>query len=166
MNTEIIYFKCGKILKTHGVKGELKVKPLTDFDRFTSGNKLYINHQYSYIEVTVDTVRDFGEDLLVTFKDLHDINLVEKYHGDEIFVHKDDREELDEGYYYNELIGKKVINQNKEDRGIVKTIINYPQADYLEINYNNKKHLVPFIDEFIIEVTDDYIMVNEIEGLF
>ena len=69
MNTEIIYFKCGKILKTHGVKGELKVKPLTDFDRFTSGNKLYINHQDSYIEVTVDTVRDFGEDLLVTFKD-------------------------------------------------------------------------------------------------
>ena len=166
MGKEIIYFKCGKILKTHGVKGELKIKPLTDFDRFTPDNKLYILHNKEYILVTVDTVRDFGDSLLVTFKDLHDINLVEKYHGDEIFVHKDDRKELDSGYYYNELIDKKVINQNKEDRGIVKTIINYPQADYLEINYNGKKHLVPFIDEFIIEVTDTYIMVNEIEGLF
>ena len=32
------YFKCGKILKAHGIKGDLKVKPLTDFDRFLTGN--------------------------------------------------------------------------------------------------------------------------------
>ena len=37
---------------------------------------------------------------------------------------------------------------------------------YLIIDYNGKDVMVPFIDEFITDVNDDYIMVNEIEGLF
>ena len=162
----IEYFRCGIILKTHGIKGELKIKLITDFNRFEKGNKLFILHNGNYEKVIVETKREFGEYLLVSFKDLQDINLVEKYHGDEIFIHKDDREKLEEGYYYNELIGKKVVNQNKDDRGIVKTILNYPQSDYLEVLFNNKTYLVPFIDEFIIDVLDDEIIINEIEGLF
>lgn len=160
------FYRCGKILKTHGIKGELKILPLTDFNRFEIGKTLFIFHNNEYIEVEVATKRDFNDSLLVSFKDLADINLVEKYHGDEIFVHKSEHKALDDGYYYDELIDKKVINQNNEERGIVNDIINYPQADYLEIKFNNKKHLVPFIDEFIKEVNEEYIIINEIEGLF
>ncbi len=159
------YYRCGKIQKTHGIKGELKIMPLTDFDRFEKGKTLYILHNGNYIEVVVATKREFNDSLLVSFKDLADINLVEKYHGDEIYVHKSEHIKLDKGYYYDELIDKKVINQFNEERGIVTDIINYPQSDYLEIKINNVKKLVPFIDEFIKEVNDEFIVVNEIEGL-
>ena len=34
------YFRCGKILTTHGIKGDLKVLSVSDFDRFQKGKKL------------------------------------------------------------------------------------------------------------------------------
>ena len=98
------YFKCGKILKAHGIKGDLKVQPMTDFDRFFNGNKLYILHNGEYISVELENVREFGQCYLLNFKGLNDINLIEKYHGDFLCVSELDREELPEGhYYYNQL---------------------------------------------------------------
>ena len=38
------YFKCGHIMTTHGIKGDLKIKPSTDFDRFYLGSHLFILH--------------------------------------------------------------------------------------------------------------------------
>ena len=45
------YFRCGKILTTHGIKGDLKVLSLSDFDRFQKGKRLYIKHQGKMEEV-------------------------------------------------------------------------------------------------------------------
>ncbi|MBR4495743.1 MAG: 16S rRNA processing protein RimM [Acholeplasmatales bacterium] len=163
------YYKCGHIMTTHGLKGDLKIKNLSDFDRFKKGNKLYILHNDEYVEVTVYKSVSFkGDTLLVSFKDLLDINLVEKYHSDDIYVSDLEREDdnLDGEYYYSDLVGKKVVNQNKELRGTVLEIKELPQYDYLVVDYNGKNVLVPFIDEFIIEVNDDEIVVDEIEGLF
>ncbi len=160
------YYKCGHIMTTHGIKGDLKVKPLTDFDRFYPGSHLFILHQGSYIEVVVNKAVNFKDGYLISFKDLLDINLVEKYHSDDIYVSEVDREELnDDEYYYSDLIGKEVVNQNNESRGIVIEIREMPHARYLVVKYNDKNCLIPFINEFINNI-DDKIYINEIEGLF
>lgn len=163
------YYSVGKILTTHGLKGELKVAPDTDFDRFFEGNRLYINHKGEYIEVIIKSVRDLGNYLLITFKDLLDINLVEKYRGDLLYISETDREELDKDediIYYSDLMNKNIFNQNGEERGKVIDILEMPHAKYLVSNYNGKKSMIPFIDEFILEVNDDKIIIKEIEGLF
>nr|MCR5231199.1 PRC-barrel domain-containing protein [Acholeplasmatales bacterium] len=64
-----------------------------------------------------------------------------------------------------DLIGKHLVNQNGEDRGVVVDINELPQAKYLVVKYNEKNRLIPFINEFIGEVRD-VIEVKEIEGLF
>jgi 16S rRNA processing protein RimM len=156
-------------MTTHGLKGDLKIKNLSDFDRFKKNNKLYILHNDEYISVIVNKSSPFKDNtLLVSFKDLLDINLVEKYHGDDIYISDLEREndELDGDYYYSDLVGKMVVNQNGVEKGIVLEIKELPQCDYLVVDYNKKNVLVPFIDEFIIEVTDEKIIINEIEGLF
>ena len=45
----------GKIVNTHGIKGELKVKSSTDFvaERFARGAQLFIDYQGQKIEMTV-----------------------------------------------------------------------------------------------------------------
>ena len=160
------YYRCGKIMTTHGIKGELKVKNLSDFNRFVPGNTLYILHKEEYIPVVVQKASDFGKYVLVSFKDYLDINLVEKFHLDDIFVHEEDRvDELEEEeYYYSSLIGCPVYNQDGEARGIVEEIKELPQCDYLYIAYQHKHYYVPFINEFVLEVTD-HIVIKEIEGL-
>lgn len=163
------YYKCGHIMTTHGLKGDLKIKNLSDFERFKKGNQLYILHNDEYIPVIVNKVSTYkGDTLLVSFKDLLDINLVEKYHSDDIYVSDTEREadELDGDYYYSDLVGKNVVNQNGDARGKVLEIKELPQCDYLVVQYNGKNLLVPFIDEFVLDVTDNDIVINEIEGLF
>ena len=161
------YYMCGHIMTTHGINGDLKVKSYSDFDRFYKGARLFILHGKDYIEVKVIRATAFGNYLLVRFENLEDINLVEKYHSDDIYVSELDRkDDLDEGeFYYSDLIGKRVINQDGIDRGVVEDIREMPHAKYLAVRYNDKIHLVPFIDEFIGDVTDT-IVVKEIEGLF
>ena len=162
------YFKCGHIMTTHGLKGALKVKNLSDFDRFYKNSRLYIFYRDEYIEVNVKSVSTQDDHLLVTFKDLEDINLVEKYKNTDIYVSELDRvNELDENeYYYSDLVGKKILNQNGDLRGIVKEIREYPVCHYLVTNYNDKDILIPFQEKFIKEVNNDSIIIDEIEGLF
>ncbi len=162
------YFKCGHIMTTHGLKGALKVKNLSDFDRFHKNSRLYILYKDEYLEVNVKSVSNQDDHLLVTFKDLEDINLVEKYKNTDIYVSELDRvNELDDNeYYYSDLIGKKIINQNNEVRGIVKEVREYPVCHYLVISYNDKDVLIPFLEKFIKDVNSDSIIIDEIEGLF
>ncbi|MBQ9899870.1 MAG: 16S rRNA processing protein RimM [Acholeplasmatales bacterium] len=163
------YFKCGKILKPHGIKGDMKIQSMTDFDRFFNGNKLYILHNDEYIEVELENVREFGEYYLLCFKGMNDINMIEKYHSDYLCVSELDREKLPEGqYYYNELIGKDVYNEKGELKGTCKDIEEYPKNKCLVVvTPKGKRVLIPIImNEFIKEVLEDRIIINEIEGLF
>ena len=161
------FFKCGSVMTTHGLKGALKVRSFSDFNRFYVGSRLYILHNGNYEEVKVSKVSIQGDYYLVTFEGYDDINKVLKYHSNDIYVSELDRgNELNEGeYYYSDLIGLNVVNQNNDARGVVIEIRELPQAEYLVIKYNEKNVLVPFINEFIIEVSDK-IIVKEIEGLF
>lgn len=161
------YYKCGHIMTTHGLKGDLKIKSLSDFNRFSKGTRLYILHNKDYVEVVVAKATPFGNYMLVSFEDYLDINLVQKFHSDDVYVSEMDRkDELEDGeFYYSDLIGKEVVNQNEESRGVVVEIRELPQAEYLVVEYNDKKVLIPFIEKFVTSV-DDKIHVEEIEGLF
>ncbi len=159
------YYRCGKIMTTHGIKGDVKVKVISDFDRFFKGSQLYIFHQNEYIPVIVEKASDFGKYVLVSFQNMLDINLVSKYHLDDIFVSEEDRTPLEEDeFYYSDLIGCKVYNEKQEFRGVVEEIKEMPQCDYLYIAYNSCHYYVPFINEFVIEVGKN-IIIHEIEGL-
>ena len=71
--------KIGKVLGTHALKGELKIRSYSDFNdqRFVIGNKLYLNNiEDPFI---IKTVRIHKGNYLVSFEGLQDINLVEKY---------------------------------------------------------------------------------------
>ena len=162
------YYKCGHIMTTHGLKGALKIKDLSDFDRFYKDSTLYILYKNEYIKVKVFNKTNFDNYYLVTFYDLLDINLVEKYKNCDIYVSELDRnDDLDEDEYYNsDLLGKEIMNQNNEIKGKVIEIREYPTCNYLVVNYNDKNILIPFNKQFIKEVNDKYIVIDEIEGLY
>lgn len=162
------YYRVGVIMNTHGLKGDLKVKVYSDFDRFIKGNRLFIYYKDEYIPVYVDSKQDYKENILVRFKDLADINLVEKYKGSTIYISEEDQGELEEGeYYFHELIGLEVINDRGDHRGVCTDVREVPQGYLLVVKKDNGKNaLVPFRDEFIQKVTDTRIIVKEIEGLF
>ena len=162
--------KIGGIANTQGLKGTLKVKSFTDFkkERYKKGNTLYILFKGEYIKVTVESMSSMKNLEYIKFVEYNNINDVEKFKGSELYISKEDIHDLNslDDFYYTELIGMDVYQDKLV--GKVIDVKEFPQAEYLVIEVENKKDiLIPFIKEFIIEVDKqkNIIKIVELEGL-
>ena len=84
------YKLIGRIANTHGLKGELKVIPETDFieERFQINSAIYLGKEKQ--KVLVKSYREHQGILLLEMVGYEDINQVEKYKGYEIYKSTDD----------------------------------------------------------------------------
>jgi 16S rRNA processing protein RimM len=162
------YQLIGKITGLKGLKGEMKVKALSGFmlERLQPGKTLYLNINNSYKPYIVKSYHENQKHPLLVLKGYENINQVQAFNKAEIFV--DSNEELDlEDHVYMEddLIGLDVY-QGKTFKGKVIGVKNYPMDDYLLVKTNDKNVLIPFRDEFIVDMDEMTIKVVEMEGLF
>ena len=158
----------GKIIGTHGIKGELKVKSDTSFDRFTVGNVLYIKlDDHDYKKIVINSHRIHQGCDLITFNNMFDINLVEGFVGKEVYVKEHNREKDNAKVYYEDLIGCKAINEDGIELGEVKDLIEVPNGVLLEIINEKKRALVPYVKELvpIVDIENKVVTIHEIEGL-
>src|SRR3954447_18793706 len=110
MNRMEKWFNVGKIVNTHGIRGEVRVISKTDFpeQRYKVGNTLYLFMPGSNnpIELTVKTHRTHKNFNLLTFEGLENINEVEKFRDGIIKVPESQLIDLNEDeFYYHEIIG-------------------------------------------------------------
>ncbi len=155
-------YEIGKILKTHGIKGDLLVESRSDFNRFEVGKKVYLNLE-GKIDLTISTIRQSNKGLIIRFKGFNDINLVDKFRG--LLLYSDEEPILEDNeFHYGEVIGKEVINQYGQLIGVVSDIMQVPQGHILRIKTETKDVLVPFNNQFVKEVSST-ILIEEIEGL-
>lgn len=154
----------GKIITTHGIKGEVKVKSETNLDRFHQGSQLFIQREQNFEKIIIDSHRRHQNFELITFNGYKNINDVLQYVGCELYV--EHKERLQDGeYYIEQLIGLSVLDENHHLLGLVSDVLEVPQGHILEIKNNDKRFLVPFVDEFVKELTDTTIIIHVIEGL-
>lgn len=156
--------KVGTITTTHGIRGEVKV--YGDNPCFSPSFKepLYIDTK-PMTEVHIKTVKTQNGKLIVSFKEFDNINQVECFKNLAIYAYRDSLGELEEDeVYLNDLLDMEVYNENDEFVGVVVDIKEYPQCYYLEIEKDGKTHLIPFIKEFVLDITD-VIIIHEMEGL-
>lgn len=161
MNMYII----GKIVGVHGIKGELKVKSDTDFDRFKIGNPVYLKKGEDYQKMEVTSHRTHKGLELITLDGLNDINAILEFVGQDLYTPHGLDELNDNEFYYEDLIGKLAITEDGTALGVVRDLREVPQGIILEIDYNGRIGLIPFVDEFVLDVKEDTIIVRLIEGL-
>lgn len=154
----------GKVLKTHGVKGEVKVDNYSDFNRFVVNKAVVINNK----EYVIKSVRPQNDLLLVSFVGLNNLDEVLPLHSGLIYTKEPiDANELDEDeHYLPDLVNLPVHDQNNDLIGKVSGFMEIGDSQMMEIiKTDGKKALIPFIKEFVKEVKDDQIVVSLIEGL-
>ena len=72
----------GAITTTHGVRGEVKVFPMTDdVSRFKKLKKVLLDTGGSYLELEITQVKFFKNLVILKFKGIDNINEIEKYKG-------------------------------------------------------------------------------------
>ncbi|WP_442600970.1 ribosome maturation factor RimM [Paenibacillus sp. KN14-4R] len=165
-------YTVGEIVNTHGIRGELKVVPHTDFadQRFASGNQLIIvDVKGTQTPVVVQSSRLHKKTYIITLKDFNNINLVEKFKGSLLKIAASEQEELEEDeYYYHEIIGCAVVTEQGETLGTIKEILSPGANDVWVVKRPmGKDLLLPVIDEVILDVNVDEkkVIVYLMEGL-
>ena len=158
--------KIGKIVNTHGIKGELRL-----LSKFPYKNKVFINNMKIYIDKkdieVINTYRKHKNFDMITLKGYSNINEVLKYKGKYVYVDNNDIV-LDNNKYLDEdLIGLNVIYEDN-NKGIITDIERYDKTVLFNIKGNDKEYLIPYNDNLIdkIDINDKKIDIKDIKGLF
>ncbi|MCP3739070.1 ribosome maturation factor RimM [Rossellomorea sp. BNER] len=167
------WFNVGKIVNTHGVRGEVRVISRTDFpeERYELGNTLYLfsSLQEEPLPLVVKSHRRHKNFDLLTFESYDNISQVESFKGSLLKVPEEQLSELEEGeFYFHEIIECQVITVDGQEIGVVKEILSTGANDVWVVKDNtNKEHLIPFIDDVVKEVNidDKQIIIDPMEGL-
>lgn len=158
----------GRVIKCHGIKGEVVVDPTTDEPetRFAIDEVLHGKQAGKEHELTVETMRPHKGRLLIKFKEVPDRNMAETLRGTIFFAPPLESDE-DDGFYDHELIGLKVVREN-EEIGEVTGVMHTPGRQILEVDYEGREVLVPFVYDIVPEVDLDegFLVVTPPEGLF
>jgi 16S rRNA processing protein RimM len=153
------FIRVGLIANTHGVRGELLVKPLTDdpkrFERlervFISGMDHSVSDSYE-----IEYVRFHKNKLLLKFRRLDDINAVLNLKGSYIAIDQNELVELPEdSYFIFDLLGCKVYNTSSVLLGTVTDVLETGSNDvYVVVPDNDAKEmLIPAIKSVIKKVS-------------
>lgn len=163
----------GKIVNTHGIRGELKVLSSTDFPdiRFAEGKKLIFVQPETgrRVEATVENARPSKGTYILKFKEYGNINEVEGFKGWDLKVTKEETLELPENeYYFHEIIGCAVVTDEGEQIGSIMEILRPGANDVWVVKMNNGKELLlPVIDDVVldVDVAAKLVKVHMMEGL-
>ncbi|MGF9965541.1 ribosome maturation factor RimM [Bacillus rhizoplanae] len=167
------WFNVGKIVNTHGVKGEVRVISRTDFpeERYKVGNTLYIWQEKGAepLAVKVTSHRQHKSFDLLTFEGYNNVNEVEQLKGSLLKVPEEQLGDLAEGeYYYHEIIGCAVVTEDGETIGTIKEILSPGANDVWVIKQpKGQDVLIPYIEEVVLQVNIDekLVTIQVMEGL-
>ncbi|MEW6717115.1 MAG: ribosome maturation factor RimM [Chloroflexota bacterium] len=148
-----VFLAVGKVLRPHGVRGELQVRVLTDFpERLTPGTVVYLGEDYR--PLGIKTVRWHTKLLILRFEGFSNPEMARELVNEFLYVRSDDRPSLPEGeYYHHELLGIEVITDDNKTLGILDEIMVTGANDvYVVKRDNGSEVLLPAIDSVILDV--------------
>lgn len=139
----------GKIVNTHGIKGELRIKDnLTTKQRdeiFKIGSNLIIDDK-AYKITSYRVHKDYD---MVTFLGFTNINEVLFLKGKSVYKSKDEINLKDEDILDSELITYKVITTDKKEGNILDIEETGNNYKILRLLINKKQVLVPYHKDFV-----------------
>jgi len=176
MKEEREWLVVGIITSSHGIKGELKVKSLSDFsERFTKPGKRWLQRdkEEPILHNLISGYKKPGKDLFIIYLDeIKDRDSAERLKNYKLLVESKDIPKLkEEEFHLNQLLNLKVkIEQGNKVKTIGEVIdLLNEQNTLIEIKIyeNNKNVLIPFVKEIIpiINLKKNFILINPPKGL-
>jgi len=160
----------GKIAATHGIKGQLRIIPYSgSADNFLLCKSLFVRDTKGKLEqFNVTSTAVHGKKILVTLQEYTEINQVLHLVGSEVLLDKEQLAEPEDGeYYWNDLIGMKVVTTDGVDLGILDSIIETGSNDVYVAVLNGREFLIPALSDTVsIDVQAKLMTVTPFEGLF
>ena len=164
------YLQIGEIVNTHGIRGELKVIPLTDDpQRFEKLKWVFVDKIISMEKMQVDGVKYFKGFVFLKLKGINDMTSAEALKG--LFL-KVDRENAiplpEDTFFISDLIDCEVFELDGRRLGILKNVFKTGSNDvYVVRKEDNNEILLPALKSVVkdISIQNRKILVSLPEGL-
>ncbi len=158
------YLEAGKIVNTHGIRGELKIQPWCDSPEFLCGfDTLYIDGQ----PMEVCSARVHKNCVLVTLDGVDDIDAALRYKNKIVSIAREDADLPEGKHFVADLIGLEVRDaETGAVLGRLTDILTYPAQDIYVVK-GEHSYMIPAVDAFIKGhyVEEGYIAVTVLEGM-
>lgn len=163
------YLEIGKIVNTHGIKGDLKIEPWCNSSDFLcSFNELYLHEGRNKISIKYS--RPHKNVVIMHLEGVDTIDTAEKLKGMIIYADRNDIELDENEYFIQDIIGCEVSDfYMPKIYGIVTDVFKTGANDVYEVtNEKNVKCLVPVIDDVIrkTDIENRQIKITPLEGIF
>lgn len=161
----------GRITKTHGVRGAVKIYPYGDtLCELEPGEKLVCLdcEEGSELWLTVIDLRAQKRVCIAEFEEIQGMDEAERFAGHELFIPQDRLPALPEGEYYHfQLIGLSVVTRDGVRLGTLKGVIETGGTDVYAVDCDGRELLIPAVEDVVCEVdlSGGTMVVDLPEGL-
>ena len=157
------YIEAGKIVNTHGVRGEVKIQVWLDSPEFMRRFKtLYIDSK----PVRLLSSREHKGFLIAMLEGVEDINAAMSLKNKTVYIDRADAKLKKGEYFLCDIIGSLVETENGELVGTLEDILETP-ASSVYIVRGEAEHMIPAVPEFVLktDAENGIITVHLIEGM-
>jgi 16S rRNA processing protein RimM len=143
----------GRIGAPFGIKGWIKVQPFTEaLDGLLDYDVWHIGQHENWQDFEVEDAAVHGDALVAKLVGVDDRDQAFAVCGREIAVYREDLPETSEDeFYWNDLIGLRVVNRDGVELGNVAGLRETGSHDTLVVN-GDRERMIPFADAYVLRV--------------
>ena len=162
------YLEAGKIVTTHGIRGEVKIMPYTDTpDLLAEFDRLFIGKNKD--EVIITRSRVFKNTVIAKIEGIDTPESAEKLRNKILYMHRDDLELDDDTYFIQDLIGIEVRDADTDEvYGTIADVMQTGANDVYVIKGEKREYLVPAIADVVVstDIDSNIMTIRPLDGLF
>ena len=160
----------GVVQKAHGVKGQIKVRPLTDDPhRFKRLRSVLVESRSGVQKwLGISEVRIDGGTVVLRLDGVENREAAKDLNGAYLSIRYEEILPLEEGAFYHfEVIGFEVHTTTGEYQGDVERVMDLPANDVLVVKNKHREILLPVIKDVIRKVDREKkrIIIEAVDGL-
>ena len=169
MNIDACY-ELGYIVRTHGTKGQVIAFFDVDFpEDYEEMESVFLRIGGKLIPFFIDRIEAQAKGkFIIKFEDIDSLPDAEKLKGTTLFMPLDTLPELeDDQFYFHEIVGYTIVDENLGELGTVKEIYDMPHQDLISMDHQGHEVLIPIQDEVVLKADKENkkLFVNLPDGL-
>lgn len=153
----------GKIVKPHGIKGLVKIRPYGDDPLLIETLGPVFTAPSGDQTLSITMKNSDGKFFLAAIDGYPDRTAVESLNGTELYVARDKLPDIDEGFYHEDLVGLHVF-ENGQNIGKTIAFDDFGAGELFEIQpHDGNSFYLPYRDEFVLRISLDEGLI-EVKG--
>ncbi|MCC8023113.1 MAG: ribosome maturation factor RimM [Clostridiales bacterium] len=163
------YLEAGKIVSTHGIRGEVKLEPWCDSVEVLEQVLVLYLDKNGNDAIRIQSCRPHKGNAIVKLDGVHSLEMAESMRGMVLYLDRDDAPLPEGRYYIQDIIGCKVVRLDTNAAvGTVTDVSNHGAGDIYHVKQDDGNEvLIPAIAEIVklVDLTDGLIQIQPMKGL-